>query len=87
MSDENKFPEARHIDAKPVYRVSIENIELNDSHIFRAVQYVPDHAEGNRGHKDCQAGFITGWSGGGVFVRFRGDTSQRCNAVNLKWGH
>jgi hypothetical protein len=48
------------------------------------VLYVPNHAHGNRSHPDCEKGVVTSIGRTGtVFVRFKGWTSQGCDADSL----
>ena len=49
----------------------------------RHVRYVPIHAENNASHPDCENGVVTSTRGMGVFVRFKGSTSERCSYDQL----
>lgn len=51
------------------------------------VTYVPLHAHGNAGHKDCEQGVIIRFNERGVFVLYcKSRTVQLTNPENLVWG-
>ena len=52
--------------------MKIEDRELTDTDYLSPVTYVPDHAEGNAGHKDCEQGVLIRWQkdGHSVFVLY-----------------
>jgi hypothetical protein len=68
-------PEGKYIDGKP----------LTEEHIGSKVTYIPSHAFGNAGHKDCEGGHIKSWNDGGVFVQYSGNTA-RTDFNDLIWG-
>ncbi len=47
------------------------------------VRWVPEHANGNVNHPDCENGIVTSTNDKYVFVRFTGSTSQACNPAQL----
>ena len=63
----------------------IQNIELTEEHIGSKVTYIPNHANGNAGHKDCEGGTIKRWNNHGVFVIYRSNT-YITNFKDLVWG-
>ncbi|KKL99324.1 hypothetical protein LCGC14_1815570 [marine sediment metagenome] len=51
------------------------------------VTYVPNHAKGNAGHKDCQQGVIIEVREGSVMVLYcHTRTVQATNPSDLVWG-
>ena len=68
--------------------MKIENIELNEKEIyFDNVTYIPPHAKGNAGHKDCKQGVIIGTRGGMVRVLYsESRVVQATNPDDLVWG-
>jgi hypothetical protein len=58
----------------------LTNTKLTDFKTGDRVRYVPYHAHGDLGHKDCENGRVTSVNTAYVFVRFRpeGDTSEAC---------
>lgn len=51
------------------------------------VTYVPSHAEGNAGHKDCEQGVIISYNDEFVKVLYcKGRTVQATNPKDLVWG-
>lgn len=66
----------------------IEDIEINMSrHYLDPVTYVPNHAHGNAGHKDCEQGVIIGITDYGVRVLYcQSRTVQLTSPENLVWG-
>lgn len=59
---------------------------VNDFENGEPVTYVPNHANGDCSHKDCERGFVTSSNEKFVFVRFNGCTSQACDPANLVKG-
>jgi hypothetical protein len=52
------------------------------------VRYIPGHAHGDSHHPDCHTGTVTSVSVHFVFVRFKGEKSEACDAEDLiKWTH
>lgn len=63
-------------------------IEPTENDVGRHVIYVPGHAKGNLGHKDCERGFITSFNDHAVFVRYgMGSTSAGTSRQDLHWQH
>jgi hypothetical protein len=56
---------------------------LADFTVGQHVRYVPYHAHGDASHADCENGVVSSISEKYVFVRFRGETGQRCNPDQL----
>jgi len=51
------------------------------------VTYVPNHANGNAGHIDCELGVIINITEKAVFVLYcKSRTIQSTNSINLVWG-
>lgn len=56
-------------------------------HYLNPVTYVPNHANGNAGHPDCEQGVIVGINEDTVSVMYcKSRTVQRTNPENLVWG-
>lgn len=68
--------------------MQIEGKELDlEKHYLAPVTYIPNHANGNAGHKDCEPGNIIKFTDAGVFVLYsRSRTTQLTNPDNLVWG-
>lgn len=67
--------------------MSVDGKILDDGDVGRDVTYVPNHAGGNAGHRDCERGVITSWNSRFVFVRFGSSaTPKACYPFNLVWG-
>lgn len=72
--------------------MKIENIELgeysfNNIHFLDKVTYVPNHADGNASHKDCEQGVIISWNDENVNVLYcKGRNIQSTYPENLVWG-
>lgn len=68
--------------------MKIENIELNlDKHYLSPITYVPNHVNGNAGHKDCEQGVIISFTNSIVKVLYcKSRTVQFTNPDNLVWG-
>ena len=50
----------------------------------RDVRYVPNHANGDPSHKDCENGKVSSVRGHVVFVKYgHGDTAQATDYTNL----
>ena len=63
-------------------------VEPTEADIGRNVIYVPGHAKGDLGHKDCETGTITSFNQWAVFVRYgMGITSAATNRAELYWAH
>lgn len=63
----------------------IENKEVKNNDIGSPVTYIPDHANGNMSHPDCEKGIISSYNENYIFVRFRSPNSQACRPENLIW--
>ena len=57
-----------------------------EEHIGSKVTYVPNHAEGNAGHKDCEGGTISLWNDKFIFVNYGTGTNQATSPGDLVWG-
>jgi len=67
--------------------MKIQDKELNESNIYDPVTYIPPHAKGNAGHKDCEQGVIIRWDDKGIFVMYcTSRTIQRTDPEWLVWG-
>jgi len=68
--------------------MKIENIKLDiNIHYLDLVTYVPDHVNGNAGHKDCNKGVITAIGPDTVKVLYcESRTVQSTNPKYLVWG-
>lgn len=64
--------------------MKIQGRTLTISTIGKRVKYVPNHANGNQNHDDCEVGNIIRWTDKGVFVKYRSNTLLT-NASNLIW--
>jgi hypothetical protein len=66
----------------------IENRKLYMQHHFLdKVTYVPDHAKGSAGHKDCKQGVIISFTEDNVKVLYcEGRTVQSTRPEDLVWG-
>lgn len=64
----------------------IENKEVKNDDIGSTVTYIPDHANGNMSHPDCEKGIISSYNKDYIFVRFRSPNGQACRPENLIWG-
>jgi hypothetical protein len=61
-------------------------IELTETDIGRKVIYVPNHANDDAGHPDCEEGVITSINDTAVFVRYGSDYgSKGTDRDNLIW--
>ncbi len=74
----------------PKRHLKLEKVKLSDLVTgideYRAVVYIPQHANGDPTHVDAHAGRITSWNHKYVFVNFGGgDTSQACDPSDLIW--
>jgi hypothetical protein len=69
-------------------RMRIQGRELKDSDKGSKVTYIPTHAEGNAGHKDCEGGTISSWNDSCVFVNYYGTETkgQATYPEDLVWG-
>lgn len=67
--------------------MKIEGRDLKSSDYLSPVTYVPSHAEGNAGHKDCEQGVIITWGPTHVRVLYgKSRTTQATNPEDLVWG-
>lgn len=67
--------------------MKIQGLELKDDDVYSPVTYVPIHANGNAGHKDCEPGVIIRWDDENVFVLYsKARTIQRTSPTDLVWG-
>ncbi|KKN75832.1 hypothetical protein LCGC14_0377080 [marine sediment metagenome] len=68
--------------------MKIEDREVHpDKNYLDPVTYIPGHAQGNAGHKDCQPGVIIRIAEGNVFVLYCNTrTVQATNPSGLVWG-
>lgn len=69
--------------------MKIEGKEVTEDNYLDPVTYVPAHAHGNAGHKDCEQGVIIGTSSQDEDIRVlycKSRTVQRTRAENLVWG-
>ena len=58
-----------------------------DNNYLDPVTYIPGHAQGNAGHKDCQPGVIIRIAEGNVFVLYcKSRTVQATSPSDLVWG-
>lgn len=65
----------------------IKGRALTKDNIYDPVTYVPMHANGNAGHKDCEQGVLIRWENNDVFVLYcKSRTIQRTNSEDLVWG-
>jgi len=66
--------------------MKIQNMELTEDDVGRAVKYVPLHAHGDENHKDVEYGIITSFNKVYVFIRY-GDqvNSKATSADDLIW--
>lgn len=66
-------------------------IEPKRDDVGKIVTYVPNHAQGDLTHPDCQVGHITSFNESCVFVRFHRysashSTSHSVKREQLVWG-
>lgn len=68
--------------------MKIENREVNvELNYIDPVTYIPNHANGNASHPDCEQGVIVGVTEDTVRVLYcNGRKVQRTNPDNLVWG-
>lgn len=68
--------------------MKIQNTEIDmDKHYLNPVTYVPYHAEGNAGHKDCEQGVIIGLTAKHIMVLYcTSRTVQITDPDSLVWG-
>ena len=61
-------------------------IDMTEISIGRSVIYIPCHAKGDAGHKDCENGVITSFNDHVVFVRYAADKSSKgTRREDLTW--
>ena len=66
--------------------MKIEDIKMPD-HYLSPVTYVPMHAKGSAGHKDCELGVVIRVNEENVFVLYcKSRTVQATNPDELVWG-
>ena len=66
--------------------MKIDELNIED-HYLSPVTYVPGHANGNAGHKDCELGVIVGISEDTVKVLYcKSRTVQFTRPEDLVWG-
>lgn len=68
--------------------MKIEDREVDpDNNYLDPVTYIPSHAKGNAGHKDCQPGVIIRITSEAVFVLYCNTrTVQSTDPSDLVWG-
>lgn len=67
--------------------MKVEGRELSVDDYLKKVTYVPNHANGNAGHPDCEQGVIIRWTDEVVFVLYcKGRTVQATQPENLVFG-
>jgi hypothetical protein len=64
----------------------IEGRVLQKSDVGSKVTYVPNHANGNAQHEDCEGGTIASWNSHYVFVNYGTGTNKATSARDLVWG-
>jgi hypothetical protein len=74
--------------SRPAINFGPQPCTLADFRRGDRVRYIPNHAHGDSHHPDCQTGTVTSVSVMYVFVRFKGETSEACDAEDLiKWAN
>jgi len=63
----------------------IEGRELTSESVGSKVTYIPNHANNDASHEDCEGGHIKRWNNGGVFVIYKSNTCHT-NFNDLVWG-
>ena len=66
--------------------MNIEGIKLREDYVGAKVTYIPNHAEGNASHPDCEGGTISSWNDSFIFVNYGRGTNAATKAENLVWG-
>lgn len=68
--------------------MKIEGKELDiNFHYLDRVTYIPNHADGNAGHPDCEQGVIISWNTMFIKVLYcKSRTVQSTMPENLIWG-
>ena len=79
---EKLFPQS----SDPTKAIQIQGRELTQDDVGSKVTYVPLHAEGDAGHKDCEGGTISSWNDTYVFVNYGTGTNQATSPSDLIWG-
>ena len=59
---------------------------VNDFNVGQNVTYIPNHANGDSGHEDCEDGKVTSKNNTYVFVKFNplNASGQACDPTNLE---
>jgi hypothetical protein len=65
--------------------MKIEGKPLVYEDIGKAVIWIPDHAKGDRNHKDADVGVISSFDSERIWVRFRGPNGELCDSEKLVW--
>lgn len=76
----------KYRERKKVKTMKIGNTKIIKEHIGTKVTYIPPHAKGNAGHKDCQGGTIGSWNSSFIFVNYGTGTNAATKPENLVWG-
>lgn len=69
--------------------MKIEGKELTPDHFLSPITYVPNHAKGNPGHKDCKLGLLYKYNniqGTIKMINCESRTVQSVDSRNLVWG-
>ncbi len=67
--------------------IKIGGRSVTESDILSPVTYVPTHANGNAGHKDCELGVLFRYNSKHAFVLYnKSRTVQVTNPDDLVWG-
>ena len=64
----------------------IEGLEVTLDNVGSPVTYIPNHANGDVNHKDCERGVLSSFNDFTVFVRFKAPNGASCKTENLVWG-
>lgn len=64
--------------------IYIEGIEVEFKHLGAPVMYVPEHADKNEDHPDCEIGFISKVDNGIIQIRTL-EIDHTCEPHNLRW--
>jgi len=66
--------------------VMIEGKEVTGEDIGSPVTYIPNHADGDASHPDCERGHISSFRDGNIWVRYKSATGALTPTENLVWG-